>query len=150
MIKKYFEEILSKVNSNARVKKIVSINATVFFIGWLAIMLYIADTPPPPGFIIVVLALSVLAFFLYIYCASFIPRMISGEKYLFRRNLLKWLIGGIILGFLLTLCPGGEPSMQGKITIYDKLILLGVVTFLSAINGIGFYIFNVVLVKEVK
>lgn len=144
--KKYFEAL----GPNAQSQKIAYINTAVFFLVWLAISLFIADTPPPPGFIFIILILIILSFVLYIYCKSFIPRIIFGEKHVLWKTLLHWVMAGAIVGFLFCLLPGGEPSMQGLVTIYDKLILFGVMVFLSVISGIGLYVFNIIFIKILK
>ena len=144
-MKKYLNKIL---DSKFKVKKRATINSFLFFLIWFVILLFIADTPPPRGFVVVPIILGGLSCILYIYSLFFIPRLITNEKYLLLKSLLHWIITGVFLGFFLALIPSGEPSIQEHITVSDKLILLGIIVLLSILNGIGFYVFNLILDKS--
>lgn len=133
-------------NSKIKVKKWAAINSFLFFVIWLSILFFIADTPPPKRFIVVPIILLFLSLILFVYSLYFIPRLILNDKYLLLKSLVHWIIAGIFLGLLLALIPGGEPSIQ--ITRYDKLILIGVIILINIINGIGLYIFDLIIVKK--
>lgn len=115
----------------------------------MAIALFIADHPPP-GFILIIFVLVILAFVVYIYSLAFIPLMMADEKHLLWKNIFHWVKSGAIVGLLLCLLPRGEPSMEGLGSIYDKFILLGVIVVVSVISGVGLYIINGILIKRLK
>lgn len=133
-------------DSKTEIKKGAAINSFLFFITWFSILLFIADNPPPKGFIMFPIILLFLSLILFVYSLYFIPRLLLDEKYLFFKSLAHSIIAGLVLGLLLALIPGGEPSIQ--ITIYDKLILIGVIILINILNGIGLYIFDLILVKS--
>ena len=145
------KNFLKKFNQNKKVNKIAFINSIAFFINWLIISFAIADKPPPPGFILIILFLAI--FSLCIYCYEiffFIPYMISNRKYLFGKTLLHWGIAGIIVGLLFSLLPSGEPSIKELVTISDRLITIFIIFLFSIINCLFVYFINIILYKRIN
>lgn len=116
--------------------------ALLFFFGWVAFSIIIADFPPPSGFWTVPAVLFGLSLLIYKYCIYFYSKFDLPSWKSFFLNLLLWSIFGLILGTIMGFLPGGDPSLPAPPTVTDHLIGILILTIVALINSIGFYLFS--------
>ncbi len=143
MYKRYVEKYRAGTLS---AKDIGWLNALVYFIGWLLFLVYIADFPPPAKFLLVLPVLALLAAGVYGYCQVLYRRMKHKRKGIFFYVFAESILAGLILGFIGTLLPKGEPSIPDPET-EDKLILVAIITAIVVANSLAFYVVDHFLIK---
>jgi hypothetical protein len=113
--------------------------AGIFFGTWLLLALAIADFPPPPGFVILVLILLACAMLVYLRVPVYLRWRAEGAKGRLLRVARDGLLGGVAIGLLSLLSPG-EPSIQPELS--DRLIGIGVLICLGVVNALAAYLFG--------
>jgi len=113
--------------------------AGVFFGTWLLLALAIADFPPPPGFVILVLILLACALLVYLRVPVYLCWGAKGAKGRILRVARDGLLGGGAIA-LLSLFSPGEPSIQPELS--DRLIGIGVLFGLGVGNALAAYAFG--------
>jgi hypothetical protein len=113
--------------------------AGIFFAAWLLLALAIADFPPPPGFVILVLILLACALLVYLRIPVYLRWRAEGAKGRLFRVARDGLLGGGAIALLSLLSPG-EPSIQPALS--DRLIGIGVLIGLGAANALAAYAFG--------
>lgn len=128
-------------------KKIIYINEISFFFGWTIILLMGADTPPPIGFIWLVILTVFLDVIQYFYLKRFLPNLKNKSKGLFAKNLLFFALGGIAINLITILTRFKLFLDNGLVNTLVWIMIIFVVTLLY---GIYFYIVNVILIKFIR
>jgi hypothetical protein len=113
--------------------------AGIFFGTWLLLALAIADFPPPPGFVILVLILLVCALLVYLRLPVYLRWRTEGAKGRILRVVRDGLLGGGAIALLSLLSPG-EPSIQPGLS--DRLIGMSVLVGLGIGNALAAYAFG--------
>jgi len=113
--------------------------AGVLFGTWLLLALAIADFPPPPGFVIVLLVLLACALLVYLRVPVYLRWRAAGAKGRTLRVARDGLLGGGAIALLSLLSPG-EPSIQPGLS--DRLIGIGVLIGLGIGNALAAYAFG--------
>ncbi len=113
--------------------------AGIFFGTWLLLALAIADFPPPPGFVILVLILLACALLVYRRVPVYLRWRAEGAKGRLLRVTRDGLLGGGAIALLSLLSPG-EPSIQPALS--DRLIGIGILIGLGAANALAAYAFG--------
>lgn len=113
--------------------------AGVFFGIWLLLAPAIADLPPPPGFVILVLILLACALLVYLRVPVYLRWRAEGAKGRVLRVARDGLLGGGAIALLSLLSPG-EPSIQPELS--DRLIGIGVLICLGVVNALAAYAFG--------
>ncbi|NBI29228.1 hypothetical protein [Chengkuizengella marina] len=133
---------------NSKIRKMALLEAVMYFIVCLLSALYIADHPPPPKFIFIILGLFITTFIVYKYCLCFVRKMILNERYLFYKTIIHGGIFGLILGLIFSLLPNGEPSKEGISSSWVDYLFLFIVTItVNMIIAISIYLFNWIILK---
>ena len=113
--------------------------AGIFFGTWLLLALAIADFPPPPGFVIVLLVLLACAVLVYLRVPVYLRWRAEGAKGRTLRVARDGFLGGGAIA-LLSLFSPGEPSIQPGLS--DHLIGIGVLIGLGIGNALAAYAFD--------
>jgi len=113
--------------------------AGIFFGIWLLLALAIADFPPPPGFVILVLILLACALLVYLRVPVYLRWRAEGARGRILSVARDGLLGGVAIG-LLSLLSRGEPSIQPELS--DRLIGIGVLICLGVVNALAAYAFG--------
>jgi hypothetical protein len=113
--------------------------ARVFFAAWLLLALAIADFPPPPGFVILVLILLACAMLVYLRVPVYLRWRVEGARGRILVVARDGLLGGVAIGLLSLLSPG-EPSIQPALS--DRLIGIGILIGLGVVNALAAYAFG--------
>ena len=113
--------------------------AGVFFGTWLLLALAIADFPPPPGFVIVLLILFACALLVYLRVPVYLRWQAEGAMGRILRVVRDGLLGGGMIA-LLSLFSAGEPSIRPELS--DRLIGIGVLFGLGIGNALAAYAFG--------
>lgn len=120
-------------------KKLIMIESLCFFIGWIIIFLLGADFPPPVGFWTIAALLVVLDIIQAFYL-SYLLRNIT-IKPTFIKNALLFILAGI-------LAAGMTAIISGQYDLKNAFIWIGVVTAVSVLYGIFFWVVNWWIVKN--
>jgi len=107
-------------------RKIARRAAGILFGTWLLFALAIADFPPPPGFVIVLLVLLACALLVYLRVPVYLRWQAEGAKGRILRVARDGLLGGGAIA-MLSLLNTGEPSVQPGLT--NRLIGISVVGY---------------------
>lgn len=113
--------------------------AGIFFGAWLLLALALADFPPPPGFVIVLLVLFACALLVYLRVPVYLRWQAESAKGRILRVARDGLLGGGAVALLSLLSPG-EPSIQPDVS--DRLIGISVLTGLGVVNALAAYVFS--------
>jgi hypothetical protein len=128
-------------------KNIIKINSILFFVGWIIILLLGADFPPPIGFLWLVLLVAILDFIQYKYLRVLLPQLKERKKNLFLKNLFFFTVGGVIVALFILIT---RYNITLEMNMNDIIILIIVITAVSTIYGIFFWVFNLWLLKISK
>lgn len=134
------------MNTNKFIR-IIYINEIAFFFGWVLIFLWGADSPPPIGFVWLVVLIVVLDIIQYFYLKKFLPELKNKVRGLFFKNLLFSILAGIGLN-LLTILSNLKDFLSFGIS--NALIWMSIIMIVTILYGIYFYIINAVLIKFIK
>jgi hypothetical protein len=113
--------------------------AGVFFGTWLLLALAIADFPPPPGFVILLLILFACALLVYLRVPVYLRWQAEGAMGRILRVVRDGLLGGGMIA-LLSLFSAGEPSIRPELS--DRLIGISVLFGLGIGNALAAYAFG--------
>jgi hypothetical protein len=113
--------------------------AGVFFGTWLLLALAIADFPPPPGFVIVLLILFACALLVYLRVPVYLHWRAEGAKGRTLRVVRDGFFGGGAIA-LLSLFSPGEPSIDPELS--DRLIGISLLFGLGIGNALAAYAFG--------
>ena len=119
--------------------------AGMFFGIWLLLALAVADFPPPPGFVILVLILLACALLVYLRVPVYLRWRAEGARGRILRVARDGLLGGAAIALLSLLSPG-EASIQPGLG--DRLIGIGVLIGLGAANALAAYSFGARLCRR--
>jgi len=119
--------------------------AGIFFAAWLLLALAIADFPPPPGFVILVMVLLACALLVYRRVPVYLRWRAEGAKGRLFRVARDGLLGGGAIALLSLLSPG-EPSIQPALS--DRLIGIGILIGLGVANALAAYAFGAWLCRR--
>ena len=113
--------------------------AGIFLSTWLLLALGIADLPPPPGFVILVLILLACALLVYLRVPVYLRWRAEGAQGRVLRVARDGFLGGGAIALLSLLSPG-EPSIQPELS--DRLIGMSVLIGLGVVNALAAYAFG--------
>ena len=113
--------------------------AGIFFGAWLLLALAIADFPPPPGFVIVLLILFACALLVYLRVPVYLRWQAESAKGRTLRVARDGLLGGGAIA-LLSLFSPGEPSIHPELSA--RLTGIGVLIGLGIGNALAAYAFG--------
>ncbi|MTI65351.1 MAG: hypothetical protein FH753_01985 [Firmicutes bacterium] len=128
-------------------KRIININVISFFFGWVIILFLGSDKPPPMGFIWIVLLILLLDIIQYFYLKKFLPKLKNKSKGLFIKNLLFFLVGGIVVSLLTIFI---DLKLFFNMGFINVLIWVFIIITVGILYGICFYIFNTILINFIS
>lgn len=120
-------------------------NAALFFIGWIAVVLWLSSWPPHAGIYWMALLVLVLSVFLYVYLQGFLLEMMNRSAGLFRRNLFVFVFIGVSISLLSAVI---LINIGPEITPLHVVVWVGFLFLLALANGILFYAFNRIIVHR--
>ncbi len=123
-------------------KKIRLIEGLIFFWGWILVFLAGADFPPPIGFIWLILLVGILAIIQDFYLRYLIRNI--NKKHIWLKNIFLFLLADIIVSSIVILT-----NFEYYNEISFALIWILVVSLVSTIYGIVFYIINKWIVNHI-
>ena len=123
-------------------KKIRLIEGLIFFWGWILVFLAGADFPPPIGFIWLILLVGILAIIQDFYLRYLIRNI--NKKHIWLKNIFLFLLADIIVSSIIILT-----NFEYYNEISFALIWILVVSLVSTIYGIVFYIINKWIVNHI-
>jgi hypothetical protein len=126
-------------------RKAAGINAVVFFIFWLLVLLAGADKPPPPGFLWLALAVAVCAAVVYWRIPTYIEWHRTRRPGRYWRVVLDGFIAGLLVALPFALRGSGEPSITMQAT--DYAIWFGVLGMMGVVNSVTLYFINTFFAK---
>jgi hypothetical protein len=112
---------------------------------WLLLALAIADFPPPPGFVILVMILLACALLVFLRVPVYLRWRAEGAKGRILRVARDGLLGGGAIALLSLLSPG-EPSIQPALS--DRLIGMSGLIGLGVANALAAYAFGAWLCRR--
>lgn len=121
-------------------KKINIIETITFILGWTVIFLLGADFPPPSGFWKIILLVIILALIQSRYLKYLLKDKFNMK--LFFKNIIFFFIGGICISCSMFIFNNRNVFMQASI------IWIAVVTTISIVYGILFWLFNYFIQKR--
>jgi drug/metabolite transporter (DMT)-like permease len=128
-------------------KNTARVIAAGFFLGWLGILYAGADDPPPPGFVLILLADLVAAVLVYLRAPTYMGWSRTRRKNRLFLASLDGLAAGLVLALVAILLPGGgEPSVQPA--AIDHVIWFAVLGGVGAANTILIYGLSAYLSKK--
>ena len=111
---------------------------SLFFVAWLVVLLAGADSPPPPGFLAVVLIDLAAAFVVYWRVPVYVAWAETRRPRRWLRAAVDGSVAGVFIAGLALLLPfGGEPSIRRSAT--DVLIWCAVLAAVGAANALVIY-----------
>lgn len=130
------------------IQRIARINAILFFLFWLLVLLAGADFPPPRGFLRIVLLIALCAIVVSWRVPIYIDwysKKRPGRQW---RVLIEGFAAGIVMSIVFAISSSGEPSVSVEPINYVLWVaVLGVVgTFTSA----ALYLINALLSKKLN
>ena len=127
-------------------QKIGAINAVVFFIFWLLVLLAGADKPPPLGFIWIILTVVVCATVVYWRVPIYINWVRTRRPGRHWRVLLDGAVAGLLIALPFALKGSGEPSVtMGPV---DYTIWFAVLAVVGMFNSVGIYFINGIIARR--
>ena len=127
-------------------QKIAAVNAIVFFVFWLLVLLAGADKPPPRGFLWLVLVVALCAAVVYWRVPTYIAWARTHRRGRYVRVLLDGALAGLLIALPFALQGSGESSVTMRPV--DYAIWFAVLSMMGMINSIGLYMINALGAKK--
>ena len=128
-------------------RKIAAINAIVFFVFWLLVLLAGADKPPPIGFIWIVLTVGICAAVVYWRVPTYIDWARTRRVGRYWRVLLDGAVAGTIIALPFALQGSGEPSVTMQPV--DYVIWFSVLAGMGILNSVAIYFINALVAGKI-
>ncbi len=129
-----------------RTRKIAGINAAVFFVFWLLVLLAGADKPPPVGFLWIVLVVALSAMVVYRRIPTYVQWFRTKKPRRLLRVALEGFLAGLVVATPFALLGGGQPSIPMQPVAYvGWFASLG---FMGMLNSVTLYVINAALAKR--
>lgn len=127
-------------------RKIAAINAFVFFVLWLLILLAGADFPPPAGFIWIIVTVAVCAAVVYWRVPTYIDWRRTRRAGRYWRVVLDGAVAGLLVALPFALRGSGEPSVT--VPPVDYAIWFGVLAVMGILNSAALYTINALAARS--
>jgi hypothetical protein len=124
-------------------RKIAFINAIIFFIFWLLVLLAGADKPPPLGFIWLILAVGLCSAAVYWRVPTYIDWARTRRAGRYWRALLDGAVAGLLIAVPFALNGSGEPSITMQPA--DYAIWFAVLAVMGMLNSVALYLINALM-----
>ncbi len=128
------------------VPRLAAINAIVFFIFWLFILLLGADKPPPPGFLWIALAVAICAVVVYWRVPTYVHWYETKRSGRYGRVALDGFMAGLLVALPFVLQGSGEPSIT--VQPVDYAIWFAVLAFMGMLNSAALYLINALVCRS--
>ncbi len=128
-------------------RKIAFINAIVFFIFWLLVLLAGADKPPPLGFVWLVLAVAVCSAVVYWRVPTYIDWASKRRAGRHWRVLLDGAVAGLLIALPFAIKGGGEPTVTMR--PLDYVIWFAVLAVMGMLNSVAIYLINALVATRI-
>lgn len=120
--------------------RIAAINALLFLLFWLLVLLAGADFPPPRGFLWVVLTVATCAGVVYRRVPAYLAWHRERRAGRHARALLEGAVAGLLVALPFALLGSGEPSVTMEPV--DYAIWFGVPAGMGMLNALVLYLIN--------
>ncbi len=127
-------------------RKIAAINAIVFFVFWLFVLLAGADKPPPRGFIWIMLAVAVCAAVVYWRVPTYIDWTCTSRTGRYGLVVLDGVVAGLLVALPFALRGSGEPSITMR--PLDYVIWFAVLAVMGVLNSVTLYLINALVARR--
>ncbi|MCB0132087.1 MAG: hypothetical protein KDD78_14610 [Caldilineaceae bacterium] len=124
------------------------VNAALFFIFWLLVLLAGADFPPPRGFLWMVLTVALCAGVVYWRVPSYVAWQRTRRAGRYWRVVCDGLIAGLLVALPFVLLGGGEPSVTVRPVDYG--IWFAVLASMGLVNAAALYAINALVAHKMK
>lgn len=131
------EHRVKREDDAAHKRKIAVINAIVFFIFWLLVLLAGADKPPPLGFLWIVLTTALCAAVVYWRVPAYIQWHRDRHPHRWWRVVGDGIVAGLVVATPFILTGSGEPSMMMRPV--DYAIWFAVIAVVGLFNSVVIY-----------
>lgn len=137
---------MAGIDRRMSTRKIAAINAFVFFVLWLLILLAGADFPPPRGFIWIIVAVAVCAAVVYWRVPTYIDWRRTRRAGRYWRVVRDGAVAGLLVALPFALKGGGEPSVTMRPV--DYAIWFGVLAMVGIFNSAALYTINALVARS--
>ena len=127
-------------------QKIAGINAIVFFLFWILVLLAGADFPPPLGFIWIVVAVAVCAAVVFWRVPTYIDWSRTRRPGRYWRVVLDGIVAGLIVALPFVIGGSGEPSVTMQ--PLDYVIWFAVLAVMGIFNSVAIYGINALVARR--
>jgi hypothetical protein len=128
-------------------RKIGAINAIIFFVFWLLVLLAGADKPPPLGFIWIILTIAICSAVVHWRVPTYIDWARTRRAGRFWRVLLDGAVAGLLIAVPFALKGSGEPSItMGPV---DYAIWFAVLAVMGIFNSVALYFINALVAGRI-
>ena len=129
-------------------QKTALINAIIFFIFWLLVLLAGADKPPPIGFLWIVLVIALSALVVYRRIPTYVRWSQNQQPRRLLRVALEGFVAGLVVAMPFALSGSGEPSITMR--PIDYVIWFVVLGMMGMLNSLTLYVINAVVARRKK
>ena len=127
-------------------QKTALINAIIFFIFWLLVLLAGADKPPPIGFLWIVLVIALSALVVYWRIPTYVQWSQTQQPLRLLRVALEGFVAGLVVALPFALRGSGEPSVTMQpIDYVGWFVVLGM---MGMLNSLALYVINAVVARR--
>jgi uncharacterized membrane protein len=128
------------------VRRLAAINAILFFIFWLFVLLAGADKPPPRDFLWIALTIAICAVVVYWRVPTYVTWRQTKRPGRYGRVALDGILAGLLVAVPFALLGSGEPSVTMQPG--DYAIWFAVLALMGLLNTVVLYLINAVVVSN--
>jgi hypothetical protein len=126
-------------------RRVGAVNAVLFFLFWLVVLLAGADFPPPPGFRWILVAIAAYSAVVYWRVPMYVEWMLSGRPGRYAQVVLDGFVAGLLTALPFALRGSGKPSVSmGPL---DYAIWFAVLAAVGILNSIALYGLNALMLR---
>ncbi len=128
------------------VRRLAAINAIVFFIVWLLVLLAGADKPPPRGFLWIALTIAICAVVVYWRVPTYVSWHKTKRPGRYGRVALDGIVAGLLVAVPFALQGSGEPSVTMRPV--DYALWFAVLALMGLLNSVALYLINALAMRK--
>ncbi len=126
-------------------RRVGTVNAVIFFLFWLVVLLAGADFPPPPGFRWILIAIAACSAVVYWRVPMYVEWMLYGRPGRYAQVVLDGFVAGLVIALPFALSGSGEPSVAMR--PLDYVIWFAVLAAMGTFNSLALFGLNALAVR---